>query len=321
MASANGLGFARQERFQRVGHRIDAGRGRHGRWQPDGQARVQDRRLRQQAGMADVALASGGLVGDDAEAVGLRARPGGRRDGDERQARREVRPVVLELPDRHRVDRQQVQCLGGVHRGAATDRHDDRPLQPEVHQRHGAPLHGRSARVGLDLGEHAGVDARRLEDAEDRLDDAGPLHAGVGHDEGPRATGRGDHLGECLDRTRRRTGRGCAGSSRSAGRPASPSADLQDGVGRRVASDREPAAAAVGMEPAFRGDAVRVLEDEHLVEVALVGIADPVRDRAALPAERELVERTGGRTEDTRSNTSAGPRRALVGQEVVRLEP
>ena len=37
--------------------------------------------------MADVALAAGRLVGDDAEAVGLGAGPGRRRDGDDRPAR------------------------------------------------------------------------------------------------------------------------------------------------------------------------------------------------------------------------------------------
>ena len=132
----------RQERLERMGHRVDAGGRRDDRRQPDGQARIEDRRLRQQAGMADVALASGRLVRDHAEAVGLGPGPRGRRDRDEGPAGRQVRAVVLEVPDRHRIHRQQVQRLGGIHRRTAADRDDDRAVQPEVAQGRGAALDG-----------------------------------------------------------------------------------------------------------------------------------------------------------------------------------
>ena len=48
--------------------------------------------------MADVVLAADLLVGDDRERVRLRARPGGRRDRDDRPAGRQVRAVVLRAP-------------------------------------------------------------------------------------------------------------------------------------------------------------------------------------------------------------------------------
>ena len=63
-------------------------------------------------------------------------------------------------------------------------------------------------------------------------------------------------------------------------------------VDARVAPDRQPAPAAEGVEPALGRRAVGVLEDPDLVEVALVGIADRVRDRPSLAAEDELVEGT-----------------------------
>ena len=44
------------------------------------------------------------------------------------------------------------------------------------------------------------VEAGRREGVEDRLDDPGRPDARIGHDEDARAAGRGDHLGESLDR-------------------------------------------------------------------------------------------------------------------------
>ena len=103
-----------------------------GRRQPDGQRRVEDRGDREQGRMADVALAAGRLVGDHAERIRLGAGPGGRRNGDEGTTGGQRRAVVVELPDGQRVvGGPQVERLGGVHRRAAADRHDDRALEAE----------------------------------------------------------------------------------------------------------------------------------------------------------------------------------------------
>ena len=134
--------------------------------------------------MADVALAPGILVGDDGEGVRLGSGPGGRRHGDERPPRRQSRPVVLELPDREVVDGAQVERLRGIHRRAATDRHDDRAVQPEVVQHRGSSLNGRGAWVRLAVAEDAGLEPAGSEDIEDAIDDARATNARVGHDEG-----------------------------------------------------------------------------------------------------------------------------------------
>ena len=77
----------REERLERVGQRVDAGGGgRLGR-QPERQLRVEDRELRQDALVADVALPPDRLVGDHAVGVRLGAGAGGRRDRDHRQTR------------------------------------------------------------------------------------------------------------------------------------------------------------------------------------------------------------------------------------------
>ncbi len=151
--------------------------------------------------MADVALATGRLVGDHAERIRLGAGAGGRRDGDEGTTGGQRRAVVVELPDGQRVvGGPEVERLGGVHRGAATDRHDDRALQAE----------GESAAAPRSTVEAAGFGSTSSNTAvsrpalgqhgEDAIDDAGAADARIGHDEDPRATGRGDQLGESRDR-------------------------------------------------------------------------------------------------------------------------
>ena len=128
------------------------------------------------------------------------------------------------------------------------------------------------------------------EDGSSRRDPEGVEHsvtirrradARIGHDEDPRATGRGDHLGESLDRARPRTGPGCAASSRSDGRRArAMPADLDHDIDAGVAADRQPAPAAGRVEPALGRHAVGVLEDPDLVEVALVGVGRSSRASA-----------------------------------------
>ena len=75
----------------------------------------------------------------------------------------------------------------------------------------------------------------------------GPLDARVGHDERARAAGRGDHLGECARSRRPRTGPGCAGSSRTGGRPGvvtrRTSSTVSVEVSRRTVSQRRQPAA------------------------------------------------------------------------------
>src|SRR6185503_7969844 len=72
-----------------------------------------------------------------------------------------------------------------------------------------------------------------------------------------------------------------------------PSAqDLEDMVDGGIASDRHPAPAAVAVEPALRRLRGRVLEDPHLVEVAVFRIGDRLGHLAHLAAERELLQRT-----------------------------
>ena len=91
--------------------------------------RVEDRRHGQQRGMADVVLPPDLLVRDHREGVRLGAGAGGRRDGDDRPAGDEIRAVVFEVPDRSIVGGAQIDRLGGVHRRAAADGHDDRPVE------------------------------------------------------------------------------------------------------------------------------------------------------------------------------------------------
>src|SRR5215207_4612222 len=80
----------------------------------------------------------------------------------------------------------------------------------------------------------------------------------------------------------------CSSSDRSAS--SATSEHLEDDVDARVAADRQPAPAAGGVEPAFGRDAVRVLEQPDLVEVASIGALDGRGRGPALATEDELVE-------------------------------
>ena len=88
-------------------------------------------------------------------------------------AGRQVRAVVLELPDGTVVRRTEVDRLGGVHRRSAADRDDDRARQAEVAQarprrarRSRPPGSARPRRTRRSR-------ARRVEGVEDRVDDPG----------------------------------------------------------------------------------------------------------------------------------------------------
>ena len=114
-------------------------------------------------GMADVALAPGRLVGDDAEAVRLRAGPGGRRDRDDRAARAPgpAPSYSRSQTGRSLAARRSSALAVSIADPPPTGDHD-RAGQPEVAQAPRAALDRGGARVRLDLGEDAGVDAGRL---------------------------------------------------------------------------------------------------------------------------------------------------------------
>ena len=151
--------------------------------------------------MADVALAAGRLVGDDRERVRLGAGAGRRRDGDDGPAGGQVRAVVLQVPDGQVVRGAQVERLGRVHRRAAADRHDDRAATARSRAARRAPrstveapgFGSTSAKTAVSTPAAASTPSTRSMTPD-------PRDARVGHDEHARAAGRGDHLGESLDR-------------------------------------------------------------------------------------------------------------------------
>ena len=81
----------RAERLERVRERVHAGRRGGGRRQPDGQLGVEQRREGLDGGVAEVDLAAGLVVGEHAEAVGLRRGAGRGRDREHRQPGRDGR--------------------------------------------------------------------------------------------------------------------------------------------------------------------------------------------------------------------------------------
>ena len=201
--------------------------------------------------MADVALAAGRLVGDDRERVGLGAGAGGRRDGDDRAARASASGPSYPSSQTGSVVRgAQVERLGRVHRRAAADRHDDRAVSPK----------SRSAAAPRSTVEAPGFGSTSAKTAVSRPAAAStpstrsmtpdPTDARVGHHEDPRATGRGDHLGESLDRADPEQDP-VAQDDLDLPIGQRASRDLDDGVGRRVAADRQPAPAAGRVEPAL----------------------------------------------------------------------
>ena len=269
----------RQERLERMGHRVDPGRRRGGRRQADGQGRIEDRRHGQQRRMADVALAAGRLVGDDRERVRLGAGAGRRRDGDDGPAGRQVGAVVLQVPDgpgrSRRAGRAPWPCPSTSRRRPARR---PCPSSPKARSASAPRSTVEAPGFGSTSAKTAGLEAGCGEHAEDAVDDARPADARVGHHEHPRATGRGDHLGESLDRadpeqdpvaqddlelavgqraSPRRSRRPCRSRCRGG-----PSAS----AGSRTAWNHRSVVAPVG-----------VLEDPDLVEVALVGVGDRVR--------------------------------------------
>ncbi len=185
--------------------------------------------------VADIVLASGDLVGDDAERVAFGPGPGGRRDGDDRAARVEVLTVIAEGEDIATVDGVQRDDLGRIDGRSAAHRHDDRApgsrmprgrrsragwrpcrgsARPRRTRRPSSPPASRTARTRSITPDATTPGIRDDED----LSPAG-------------AADRGDQLGERLDRARPRTGRGRAAGARSCDPPATASsADLQHGV-------------------------------------------------------------------------------------------
>ena len=302
---------ARQERFERVGHGVDPGRGGRGRRQADGQRRVEDRRDREQRRVADVVLAPGVLVGDDRRSeLRLGAGPGRRRHRDDR-----ADPASGPAPSYS--SSQTGRVVGGAEVDApwprpSTSRHRPAtttvPSSPKSRQAaaprstvDGSPGSARPRRTARSSRPAA---ARTLEDA---VDDARPdgrpgrsRRRRARHR--PLATTSGSRS---MAPTPKQDAIAQDDLERPVGQAASLS-DLQHRIGRGVAPDRQPAPAAERVEPALGRRAVGVLEDPDLVEVALVGVGDPVRDGAALAAERELVDRTAAAARAGRASSISG---------------
>ena len=136
----------------------------------------------------------------------------------------------------------------------------------------------------------AGLETGRREHAEDPVDDARAADARIGHDEDARATGRGDHLGEPLDRTDPEEDAIAQDDlDLPIGEPGhATSTTVSVEVSRRTVSQRRQPKA---WNQRSVVDAVGVVEDPDLVEVALVRVGDRVGDGAPLAAEGELVDR------------------------------
>ena len=220
-----------------------------------------------------------------AKRVGLGAGPGGRRHRDDRAPGREVRTVVLEIPDGQVVGRAQVEGLGGVHRRAATDRDDDRAAEPEGRAAPRAPRSTVEAPgFGSTLGEHGRLHARRRQARQHPVDDAG-AHARRGPSRRrrarrrpPRPTSGSRSIAPTPNRTRLRS---TISIDRSASRvtPAPPAPCRS-----RCRAGPSASAGSRRVEPALGRLAVGVVEDPDLVEVALVGVGD--RSRARVAARR-----------------------------------
>ena len=128
----DGVGVARHERFEGVGQSVDPGRGRDLWRQAHRQSGVEDAPSGPYALVAYVELALPHNVRDDAEAVGLGRRAGGRWDRHDGQARGEIFRGVWEVSRRAVVGRVQGDGLRRVHGGAAAHRDEHGPLYPEV---------------------------------------------------------------------------------------------------------------------------------------------------------------------------------------------
>ena len=286
IASANGFGLADSSDSSEWVIASIAGRGGRRRRQPDGQRRVEDRRHRQQRRMADVVLAAGRLVGDDAEAVASRRRSrrssGRRRSGSPGV---EVRAVVARAPRPAGRWRRAGRCALAVSIDEPPPTgDDDRARRARTsRKRRGAALDGRgrrgSARPRRRPPSRCRPPPRTPSDA---VDDArAARRPGRSRrrraSRRPRRRPRGSRsIAPTPNRTRLRS----VISNRPIGERVT-SADLEHRVGRGVAPDRQPAPAAGGVEPALGRRAVGVLEDPDLVEVALVGVGDQSRARAA----------------------------------------
>ena len=136
--------------------------------------------------MADVVLAAGRLVGDDAVGVGLSAGASRRRHGDQRTARYEVAAVIAKCQDLATIDGVKRDDLGRVDRRPASDRHHDRAGRPERDQRLAAAQDRCRVRIRLDRGMDADREAPSLEDRSYPVYDAGAEDARVAdHEDAP----------------------------------------------------------------------------------------------------------------------------------------
>ena len=135
-----------------------------------------------------------------------------------------------------------------------------------------------------------------VEDAEDAIDDAGTLRRpGRVTTKTRRPADRGDHLGECLDRPdaeQHAVAQRHLEVERSGERwrHQRTSSTVSVVVSRRTVSQRRQPNA---WNQRSVVDAVRVLEDPDLVEVALVGVRDRSRGRPA--ARRRTTNSSSGR--------------------------
>ena len=145
-----------------MGERVEARAGRDGAaCQPC--SRVADHDLRHHRGWKITFLGVGGLLCDDARAADLRACPGSRRHGDDRQDAVGIGagpPVadILEIPHGAGLPRHEGDHLAGIERGAAAEGDDAVVL---------------TGLQGLEAPVDVGLDRIRLDVREDRRLESG----------------------------------------------------------------------------------------------------------------------------------------------------
>jgi hypothetical protein len=164
---------------QGVGAALRGHRGRQGRQQ----LRIQDRRLRDEAGAADRHLLVPLRIGDHRHPRDLGAGPGGGRDRVERGDGRGHLQAVAVAAQRRGARQPRRHRLRGVDRAAAaeTDHGAAALLAGERHRL----LHDGDGGIGVHPVEQGERDARPPQHGRQALGDAGRGDAGIGHDQMP----------------------------------------------------------------------------------------------------------------------------------------
>ena len=180
--------------LERMGERVDTGRGgqtlRHGHHE----VCVDDRHLREQFVVGEGVLDARRFVGDDGERRDLGTGTGGGRDGDEVSLFAHLGEGVHPLADIHEAHRHVEEVhfgmfvehphdLAGIHRGAAAEGDDHVGL--EVRHQLGAFLRAGEVGIGRDVVEAGVADAHFVELVGDGLDIVVLIQEFVGDDERP----------------------------------------------------------------------------------------------------------------------------------------